>query len=82
MTRPRGSVPGEQAATLLAVLALEFPTLPAVAYALRISKSSAYERLLNARDRGLVDFEDGKRGTLHARYKPVEFGSRGRGTDA
>ena len=79
MKRPRGSVPGEQAATLLAVLALEFPTLPAVAYALRISKSSAYERLLNARDRGLVDFEDGKRGTLRARYKPVEFGSRGRG---
>jgi DNA-binding IclR family transcriptional regulator len=76
MRRPPGSVPGEQAATLLAVLALEHPTLPAVAYALRISKSSAYERLLNARDRGLVDFEDGKRGTLHARFRPVRFGRR------
>lgn len=79
MRRPPGSVPGEDAATLLAVLALENPSLPAVAFALRLSKGSTWRRLLRARDRGLVGFEEGQRGSLHARYKPVEFGSQGRG---
>lgn len=71
MSRPRGTIPGEDAAVLLAVLALEHPTLPAVAAALSISKGAAWRRLLRARDRGLVDFEEGKRGSLRARYRPV-----------
>jgi hypothetical protein len=74
MSRPRGCVPGEDAAVLLAVLALEHPTLPAVAAALSLSKGAAWLRLLRARDRGLIDFEVGKRGTLRACYHPVPFG--------
>jgi hypothetical protein len=79
--RPRNDcVPGEDAAILLAVLALEHPTLPAVAAALSISKGAAWRRLLHTRDKGLVAFEEGQRGTLRARYRPVPFGaSRERG---
>jgi hypothetical protein len=74
MSRPReGCVPGEDAAVLFAVLALERPTLPTVAAALSISRGSAWRRCLRARDRGLIDFEEGRRGTLKARYRVVKL---------
>jgi len=76
MSRPRrGCVPGEDAATLFAVLGRQHSTVETVAEDLRLPKTTAWRRLLNARDRGLVDFTEGKRGTLHACFHPVPFGA-------
>lgn len=75
MTRPRRAVPPLEAAAFWATLVTPRPDIVQVAHAVGISKTAAWRRLQRLRDRGLVGFEDGLRGSLHARYGPVEFGA-------
>ncbi len=57
---------------LLAVVTDHRPTVRRVAAATGISVGSTYERLRHLKTLGLVDWQPGRRGTLHAPYRPVQ----------
>jgi DNA-binding IscR family transcriptional regulator len=62
---PRGAIVGPQAAVLCAVLTGAHSS-GEVARRSTLTRDQAYTALRHLRDDGLIDWEKGKRGTVHA----------------